>query len=60
MEIPQDSLKNALSVLVFLLTQLVRQALAEKLDADARSVHAYIMGEHEIQNYSGHTLTSLV
>ena len=23
-----------------------RQALAEKLDVDARSVHAYIMGEH--------------
>ena len=38
-----------------------RQALAEKLDVDARSVHAYIMGEHGDQNLLfGHTLTSPV
>ena len=38
-----------------------RQALAEKLNVDARSVHAYIMGEHGDSEFAvGHTLTSPV
>ena len=38
-----------------------RQALAEKLDVDARSVHAYIMVNTVTQNLPfGHTLTSPV
>ncbi|EHE91969.1 L-lactate dehydrogenase [Streptococcus thermophilus CNCM I-1630] len=38
-----------------------RQALAEKLNVDARSVHAYIMGDTATQSLRfGHTLTSPV
>ena len=38
-----------------------RQALAEKLDVDARSVHAYIMGEHGDSEFAVWSpLTSLV